>query len=55
MIKMLAKSEIEWGYYEGEVYGVDVKANIDITCSSCHRLIYRKEIVQRTSGSDGLP
>lgn len=52
MISVLNESTIEWGYYEGETYGVDVKTNIDVTCSSCKRLIYRKEIVRRTSGYD---
>jgi hypothetical protein len=50
MIKVLAASEIEWGYYEGETYGVEVRANIDITCEGCKRLIYRKEVVKHTDG-----
>lgn len=52
MVTVLAKSEIERGYYEGEFYGVDVVVNIDVTCSSCKRLVYRKECAQRTSGYD---
>lgn len=50
MIKVLADSEIEWGYYPGETEGVNVTTNIDITCETCKRLIYRKEIVQHTGG-----
>ena len=48
MIKVLADSEIEWGYYPGETYGVDVTMTIDIECANCKRLIYRKECVQHT-------
>lgn len=54
MIKVLAESEIEWGYYPGETYGVHVQTVIDINCSGCKRLIYRKEIVQRTDGHGSI-
>lgn len=49
MVKVLAQSEIEWGYYPGEAYGVDITVNIDVTCSSCNRLVYRKEVRERGS------
>lgn len=49
MIKILHKTEVERGYYEGDIDDVDVSAKIDITCEACKRLIYRKEVVKRTS------
>jgi hypothetical protein len=54
MIKVLVQTEVEKGYYEGEIDGVDVVANIDIECEACKRLIYRKEVVQRNSGWDRI-
>lgn len=47
MIKTFHITEVETGYY-GEVDGVNLSELIDITCSSCERLIYRKEIEKRT-------
>src|SRR5689334_5734704 len=42
MMALYAEAEEEGDYYGGSyVVGVDCK--IDITCSSCERLIYRKE------------
>lgn len=49
MIKVLASTEIEHGYY-GVIEGVDVSFNIDIECEGCKRLIYRKECTRRTDG-----
>jgi len=43
IVAVLAKSEIEHGYYEGEIDGVQTTINIDVTCSSCKRVVYRKE------------
>ena len=43
MIKIMAQSEVSTGYY-GDPDGVDTIATIDITCESCDRLIYRKEV-----------
>jgi len=54
MIKVLVRSEAEFGYYPGDFEGVEVETKIDITCESCKRLIYRKEIRQHTSGYDSL-
>lgn len=48
MITLLAGTEVERGYYEGDIDGVDTVINMDITCESCKRLIYRKEVVKRT-------
>jgi hypothetical protein len=47
MIRTLHKTEVETGYYEGDIDGVDLYEVIDITCASCERLIYRKEIEKR--------
>lgn len=52
MIKVWNQTAIEHGYYEGEVYGVDIKTEIDIHCDKCKRLIYRKEIVGRGGTTD---
>jgi hypothetical protein len=46
MIKTLHSTEVETGYY-GTLEGVDLEELIDITCTSCNRLIYRKEIRKR--------
>lgn len=51
MIKILHKTEVERGYYEGDIAGVDIVTKIDITCEACKRLIYRKEVVKRTGSS----
>lgn len=50
MLKVMARAEVESGYYEGDwsVEGCDVK--IDVVCQTCNRLVYRKEV--RTSGRD---
>ena len=43
MIRLWAEADLEYGYYNDcTVEGIDTC--IDITCSSCERLIYRKEI-----------
>jgi leucyl-tRNA synthetase len=52
MIQVLNKTEVERGYYEGDIHGVDTHTKIDITCASCKRLIYRKEVVRRTGPND---
>lgn len=46
MLKVYAKGDFDFGYYPGEfeVDGYDV--TIDVTCSSCNRLVYRKEVRQ---------
>lgn len=43
MIRVLAESEVEEGYYGG-VDDIETVATIDVTCHSCKRLIYRKEV-----------
>lgn len=46
MLKVYAKGDFDFGYYPGEfeVDGYDV--TIDVTCSTCKRLVYRKEVRQ---------
>jgi hypothetical protein len=46
MLKVYAKGDYDFGYYPGEfsVDGYDV--TIDVTCSTCGRLVYRKEVRQ---------
>ncbi len=48
MIQTFHSTEVETGYY-GELEGVELQELIDITCSSCERMIYRKEITKQTS------
>lgn len=51
MITMLQATELELGYY-GDVESVNIQTKLDITCASCSRLIYRKEITKQRSGWD---
>lgn len=44
MVKVFASTEVELGWYRGEIDGVNVKVDIDVTCSKCKRLVYRKEV-----------
>lgn len=53
MIKTLHQTEVEHGWYPGEIYGVELRELIDITCANCKRLIYRKEVVKNTSQYGG--
>jgi len=43
MMNVYAEADVEQGYYGG-VDGVTVDMLIDVTCSSCKRVVYRKEI-----------
>lgn len=43
MINVSTEAEMETGYY-GDSYVSSIDAVIDIKCSSCQRLVYRKEI-----------
>ena len=43
MISVLHQTEVEVGYY-GDPETVELQEKIDITCESCERTIYRKEI-----------
>jgi hypothetical protein len=46
MLKVWANADIEHGYNPGEddIDGYDI--TIGVTCSSCNRLVYRKEVRQ---------
>lgn len=44
MMTLFAKADEEMGYYPGEHEIVGIDATVDITCASCKRLIYRKEL-----------
>lgn len=45
MVTVLAEAELEHGYYPGDSSSVDhIDVSIDVTCSSCGKLVYRKEI-----------
>lgn len=43
MINVSAKAEMESGYY-GDTWVDHIDGVIDITCSTCKRLVYRKEV-----------
>lgn len=44
MIKVEAQAEIEYGYYGSTSLCDEGLAIVDISCSTCKRLVYRKEI-----------
>lgn len=44
MLALMAQTEHEMGYYGDSVQNIEVWVDIDITCSSCGRLIYRKQV-----------
>jgi hypothetical protein len=52
MIETLHITEVETGYY-GDVERVNLWNQIDITCSSCERLIYSKQVVKSISAYAG--
>ncbi len=43
MVQVLAEAEINWGYYPGDGSVDEIEVKIDVVCSSCKRLVYRKE------------
>ena len=45
MISVFANAEFETGYY-GDSHVESIHMTVDVTCSSCKRLVYRKEITQ---------
>jgi len=43
MLNVSASAELECGYYPDDYSVGSIDAVIDVTCSSCGRLVYRKE------------
>ena len=43
MMEVYAKADMDWGYYPGDARVEAIVVNIDVTCSSCQRVVYRKE------------
>ena len=50
MVKVYTKGDFDFGFYPGEFSVNGYDTTIDVTCSSCKRLVYQKEV--RTAGSD---
>jgi hypothetical protein len=48
MIEVSAEVELEDGYYGDTYLSGQGVAHVDITCSTCNRLVYRKEITCRS-------
>ena len=46
MIEVFEEASVEQGWYGG-VASISLTQTIDITCESCKRLIYRKEICKK--------
>lgn len=46
MMKVSAEAEMYHGYYEGDVSVDFIDVTVDVTCSTCKRLVYRKEVRQ---------
>lgn len=44
MVKVLADAEMYHGYYEGDISVERITASIEVICSSCNRLVYKKEL-----------
>lgn len=44
MMTLMVQTEVERGYYEGDIDAVEAWVNLDINCESCERLIYRKQV-----------
>lgn len=43
MMKVFTNAEMETGYY-GDRYLMELETVVDVTCSTCKRLVYRKEV-----------
>lgn len=52
MVKIFADAEMYHGYYEGDISVERITVDIEVTCSSCKRLVYKKELgeVPHTGG-----
>lgn len=44
MMKVYVKGDFDFGYYPGDFSVDGYDTTIDVTCESCKRLVYRKEI-----------
>ncbi len=44
MFRVYIKTEVDAGYYEGDIDAVEAWVDIDINCTSCERLIYQKRV-----------
>ena len=44
MLKVYVTADLDFGYYPGEFSMDGADAQIDVTCSSCGRVVYRKEV-----------
>lgn len=44
MLKVYVTADLDWGYYPGDFTIEGADTVIDVTCSSCGKLVYRKEI-----------
>ena len=43
MMTVYASADLEYGYYPDDVSVESIDVVIDVTCSSCKRVVYRKE------------
>src|SRR4051812_10890616 len=58
MMKVFIQTEVEPGYYEGDIDAVEAWVDIDIHCDGCKRLIYRKQVYAhdtRYGGNEATP
>lgn len=47
MMTQMTDYELEWGYYE-DVEWVESTIMVDIYCEECKKLLYRKEIINKS-------
>lgn len=50
MLTVYAEADMDWGYYPGDGHVDHIDAKIDVVCSSCNRLVYRKEVRNISNG-----
>jgi hypothetical protein len=50
MVKIFAEASLYFGYYPGDFDFEGISASLDVTCSSCNRLVYRKELNELPEG-----
>jgi hypothetical protein len=50
MVKIFAQASMYHGYYEGDIWVEGIAASLDVTCGSCGRLVYRKELSELPLG-----